>query len=263
MARIRTIKPEFFTSDDTCALSPLARLLYIGLWCESDREGRFVWAPKAFKRRYLPEDDCDVDELCEELRERGLVVLYGDNLARIPTFSKHQHVNPREALSVLPSPDGPPDDASPPVSDASVTRREEGKEREGREQKERKVSRARGALKTELAENWKPTEDELAYAKAHGCPDPADTAERFRLHHRRNATKHADWTAAFQYWCRNEKNFRLAKPQASTPMTAAPEPWEQRLKNYKPGGMWQPNWGPRPESGKCWAPKELLATVMQ
>ena len=43
MARIRTIKPEFFTSDDICALSPLARLLYVGLWCEADREGRLVW----------------------------------------------------------------------------------------------------------------------------------------------------------------------------------------------------------------------------
>ena len=45
MARIRTIKPEFFTSDDICALSPLARLLYVGLWCEADREGRLVWTP--------------------------------------------------------------------------------------------------------------------------------------------------------------------------------------------------------------------------
>ena len=50
MARIRTIKPEFFTSDDICALSPRARLLYIGLWCEADREGRLVWAPRGFKR---------------------------------------------------------------------------------------------------------------------------------------------------------------------------------------------------------------------
>ena len=45
MARIRSIKPEFFTSDDICALSPLARLLYVGLLCEVDREGRLVWSP--------------------------------------------------------------------------------------------------------------------------------------------------------------------------------------------------------------------------
>jgi hypothetical protein len=74
MARIRTIKPDFFTSDDICALSPLARLLYIGLWCEADREGRLVWAPRVLKRRYLPEDNCDIEALCRELIERELVV---------------------------------------------------------------------------------------------------------------------------------------------------------------------------------------------
>lgn len=104
MARIRTIKPEFFTSDDIVALSLAARLLYIGLWCEADREGRFEWKPKAFKRRYLPDDDCDIEGVCSELLAKGLVALYGENLAYIPTFSKHQHVNGKETPSRLPSP---------------------------------------------------------------------------------------------------------------------------------------------------------------
>lgn len=43
MARIRTIKPEFFTSEDIVSLSPLARLFYVSLWCEADREGRLDW----------------------------------------------------------------------------------------------------------------------------------------------------------------------------------------------------------------------------
>ena len=77
MARIRTIKPEFFTSEDIVSLSPLARLLYIALWCESDKEGRMVWKPATFKLRYLPGDNCDVLALCEEILERGLVKLYG------------------------------------------------------------------------------------------------------------------------------------------------------------------------------------------
>lgn len=104
MARIRTIKPEFFTSEDIVGLSPLARLLYIALWCEADREGRLVWKPKTFKLRYLPADDCDVDALCDELTGSGLVHLYGDGLAMIPTFAAHQHVNPRESASQLPEP---------------------------------------------------------------------------------------------------------------------------------------------------------------
>lgn len=101
MARIRTIKPEFFTSEDIVSLSPLARLLYIALWCEADREGRMVWKPATFKLRYLPGDNCDVQALCTEIIDRGLIKLYGDGLAFVPSFLAHQHINPRESASQL------------------------------------------------------------------------------------------------------------------------------------------------------------------
>jgi hypothetical protein len=104
MARIRTIKPEFFTSEDIVGLTPYARLLYIALWCEADKEGRLVWKPTTFKLRYLPGDSCDVAALCKELTDSGLVVLYGQGYAHIPSFSAHQHINPRESASQLPDP---------------------------------------------------------------------------------------------------------------------------------------------------------------
>jgi hypothetical protein len=104
MARIRTIKPEFFTSEDIVELSPFARLLYIATWCEADREGRLNWKPKTFKIRYFPADSIDVEALCTELTQKRLVVLYGDGFAYIPSFLKHQHVNPREAKSDLLAP---------------------------------------------------------------------------------------------------------------------------------------------------------------
>lgn len=105
MARIRTIKPEFFTSEDIVALSPFARLLYIALWCEADKEGRMVWKPRTFKMRYLPGDSLEIDALCKELIDAGLIVLYGDGYACIPAFKAHQHINPRESDSQLPAPD--------------------------------------------------------------------------------------------------------------------------------------------------------------
>lgn len=105
MARIRTIKPEFFTSEDIVSLSPLARILYVALWCEADKEGRLVWKPITFKLRYLPADGCDIQALCQEIVDRGLVRLYGDGYAFIPSFSAHQHINPRESASQLPEPD--------------------------------------------------------------------------------------------------------------------------------------------------------------
>lgn len=138
MARIRTIKPEFFTSEDIVALSPLARLLYIAIWCEADKEGRMAWKPRTFKLRYFPGDACDIEALAAELVESGLVVLYGDGLAYVPSFAKHQHINPRESASTLPTPEtGTRRDASArvgtrasTVSDGETTRREEGKGRE-------------------------------------------------------------------------------------------------------------------------------------
>lgn len=105
MARIRTIKPEFFTSEDIVALSPMARLLYIACWCEADREGRMEWKPGTMKLRYFPGDNCDIKELAGELLGRGLVVVYevgGREHAEIPSFTYHQVINNRETASSFP-----------------------------------------------------------------------------------------------------------------------------------------------------------------
>ncbi len=99
------------------ALSPLARLLYIGVWLDADREGRLTWKPNTLKVRYLPGDQCDINQVSKELLDRGLIVLYGDGLAYIPTFLEHQVINPRESKSKIPSPD---DVSSSRVSDASL-----------------------------------------------------------------------------------------------------------------------------------------------
>jgi hypothetical protein len=105
MAYIRTIKVSFFSSADIVSLSPLARLLYIALWTEADREGRLTWRPDNFKLRFLPGDACDIRELCAELVESGLVIPYvveGVTYAEIPTFKRHQSINGKERASVLP-----------------------------------------------------------------------------------------------------------------------------------------------------------------
>lgn len=147
MARIRTIKPEFFTSEDIVSLSPYARLLYIALWCEADREGRMTWKPKTFKMRYLPGDSIEINALCDEVVNAGLVRLYGDSLAFIPAFRAHQHVNPREAASQLPE---------PPKSDAMTTRAARVSDAEphdsdvqvGKEGKEKKGTRVDALFET-------------------------------------------------------------------------------------------------------------------
>ena len=170
MARIRTIKPEFFTSEDIVALGPWARLLYVALWCEADREGRMLWKPRTFKMRYFPADDIDVQGLCAELTSAGLVVLYGDGLAYIPSFSRHQHVNPRESKSELPDP--PPVDnsrvihASARVSDAQGGR--EGREGSTKESPDPDGSAAGAASLSSKAELWRASVSVLTQG---GCPE--------------------------------------------------------------------------------------------
>lgn len=135
MARIRTIKPEFFTSEDIVDLTPLARLFYVSLWCEADREGRLEWKPRTFKLRYFPGDDCDIDQMCQSLIDAGLVVVYevgGKQYAEIPTFKNHQVINNRESESEIP-------ENPARFCDAALTResgvKAEGKGKEGREGK--------------------------------------------------------------------------------------------------------------------------------
>lgn len=189
MARIRTIKPEFFTSEDIVSLSPLARLLYIAIWCEADREGRLAWKPMTFKLRYLPADNCDARALCQELLDSGLVVLYGDGLAFIPAFTAHQHINPRESESRFPSPDecdatrceqvNAPrdDDAQRRVNDASArdSDAQGGRERKGKEGKGKEGIYHPNGWLSEAAETAAsgpdPTESETPQPKPPGLPD--------------------------------------------------------------------------------------------
>lgn len=126
MARIRTIKPEFFTSEDIVSMTPLSRLFYVSLWCEADREGRLEWKPRTFKIRYFPVDDCDIETVAKELCDRGLIHLYeadGHTYAEIPSFKKHQVINNREAQSCIPA----------RVKAASPRVQGEGKGRKGKE----------------------------------------------------------------------------------------------------------------------------------
>ena len=105
MARIRTIKPQFFTSEDVTALEPLARLLFVGLFTECDRDGRVEDRPRTLKMRLLPEDDVDLDALLWSLVDGGLIRRYeanGVHIIQVSGFLKHQKPHPKEPASILP-----------------------------------------------------------------------------------------------------------------------------------------------------------------
>lgn len=106
MARARLIKPEFFHDEDLVELAPLTRLLFIGLWGIADREGRLEDRPKRIKMQVLPADQCDVDEMLDELAAAGAVRRYeldGERYIWIPGFGRHQNPHPKERESAIPA----------------------------------------------------------------------------------------------------------------------------------------------------------------
>ena len=107
MARSRNIKPGFFLNDKLAECDPLARLLFAGLWCIADREGRLEDRPKRIKAEILPYDDCDVDKLLNQLAKQGFIIRYeidDKRYIQISNFLKHQNPHIKEAASTIPPP---------------------------------------------------------------------------------------------------------------------------------------------------------------
>lgn len=118
--KIRSIKPEFFSDPKIVKLSPMARILYIGLWCYVDDEGRGEWIPKMIDGALFPLEQVDIHGLLGELVNLGRVVPYevGDRMYfYLPTFERYQKPN-RKYESKLPKP--PPAGSQQDVSTADA-----------------------------------------------------------------------------------------------------------------------------------------------
>lgn len=109
MARARNIKPGFFKNDTLVEMSFETRLLFIGLWCIADREGRFEARNKKIKMELFPCDDVDVSKCIADLEAGGFLVQYavnGKSYAQILNFTKHQTPHHKEVASEIPAPPG-------------------------------------------------------------------------------------------------------------------------------------------------------------
>ena len=83
MARIRTIKPEFWSSEQVMDCSRNSRLLFIGLWNFADDAGRLPDSAKTIKAQIFPGDDdvnsTNVRGMLDELSANGLLQKYEAN----------------------------------------------------------------------------------------------------------------------------------------------------------------------------------------
>lgn len=112
MARTRSIKPGFFDNDVLGDLPPITRLLFIGLWCIADRDGRLEDRPRKIKKAILGYDDVDsdaVDSMLQALHSAGFIIRYeanSSNFIQIINFVKHQNPHMKEKPSEIPPPKG-------------------------------------------------------------------------------------------------------------------------------------------------------------
>lgn len=107
MARARNIKPSFFQDDKLGELPIYSRMAFIGLWTLADFKGCLELRPKMLKVQLLPYDDCNIEEVINNLEQARFIRYYsvdGKKYIKIVNFEKHQnpHKNERDSGSDIP-----------------------------------------------------------------------------------------------------------------------------------------------------------------
>lgn len=103
MSRIRSVHPGLWTDEAFVSVSPMARLLFVGIWTEADDLGCFEWKPVTLKMRVLPVDNADVGALMNDLHSANMVMRYtmnGREYGAVRNFCRYQR--PKKPKSVHP-----------------------------------------------------------------------------------------------------------------------------------------------------------------
>lgn len=279
MARIRSIKPEFFRHEALYEAEqetglPL-RLAFAGMWTAADREGRFEWKPRQLKLDCLPYDDVDFSRVLDALMTRGFIVKYecaGKELGCIPGWNKHQVINNREKPSDIPPPSDindltraarVGDESGTPLGNAQV----EGKGKEhGREGKGEGETRARDLpVRVELTPmtiDFALSDADSDFAHEIGMTDAIVNAELSKFIARKMSRKEvsADWAAEWRLWCHRWREMNPKATEPPAPCDDSTVDWDKQLGRFRRGLPWNvPIWGPEPGHGGCRAPPVLLA----
>lgn len=108
MARARNIKPGFFKNYDLADLGPHAQLLFAGLWCLADKEGRLKDQPRLIKAEIFPYYEVDVNGELTKLERLAFIDRYevdGMAIIQVANFVEHQSPHHTEKASTLPCKD--------------------------------------------------------------------------------------------------------------------------------------------------------------
>lgn len=271
MARIRSIKPEFWTDEKVVELPAMARLLFIGLWNFADDDGRMVLSAKRLKLQIFPADKCDISALLGELRGNSLIAIYqvdGIEYLQVNGFAKHQKVDKRTASKHPAPPNSPEPRRIPPPEGI----KEGIKEGSGGDAAVAAPAPGDSRLGSRLPEDWKPDKDLEAWSTATRPDLNFDTVladfRDFWLAKPGAAGRKLDWNRTFKRWVRNEKQKRA--PATEGPKFG-PKPfrpvdreaiWRPRLEMFAKSGTWLSSWGPKPGEPHCEVPPALLKEAL-
>lgn len=256
MARIRTIKPEFFRHEELFEAEKASglplRIAFAGMFTVCDRDGRFKWQPRVLKLDVMPFDDVDFAAVLDALADHGFIEKYsvdGCTYGHIPSWSKHQHVNQREPESTIPAPD---EDSARTCK--NIPARVEGKGRGGEREwngthvadatapTPKLVSAKRG---TRMAPDWQPSPENRSFASSRGVPEAeiAKEAQKFRDHWLSKAGPGGvklDWDATWRTWIMKACEWRgwapltQAEAGASVAWITMDDPrWQSLAERYR------------------------------
>ena len=109
MARIRTIKPEFWCDEKASRWPPLTRLVFLALISLADDKGRLVDNVKMLDGQIFPNTDDTCAGALDTLARESRVIRYegpsGQRLLQIANWAKHQKVD-KPGRVFLPAPLG-------------------------------------------------------------------------------------------------------------------------------------------------------------
>jgi hypothetical protein len=218
--RIRSIRPEFWTSEDIASLTWAQRLIYIGLWSYVDDNGVGRDVEKLIAADLFPlEDDTQavlmqIAGALSEYSSRQMVTRYevaGKRYLHINAWSAHQKINrPSDGRYPLPTREDAvihdilTEPSLSPHEEVALGEGEKGRRGEG--EKEEIIPRKRGQR---LDPKWVPSE-ETRSLMADQCPSVDLRAEHDKFidywtaKAGRDATK-LDWDATWRNWIRNAK----------------------------------------------------------
>ena len=233
MAKSRMLRPEFWTDEKVVSLSPLARLLFLGMWNYACDNGHLDESILQLKMRVLPAESCDTAELLEEVIASGMVVRTNGclkivNLAdkqpldlRFLVFCEHCEHDEQARYK---KEDKKPSRGSrasvtraTPVVPSSARRSGDG-DGDGDGDGKRVRGRVRSPERP-LGQDWQPNDRHHDYARKHNL-DLDREAFRFRHHAAANDRRQRDWNAAFSSWLDKARDFSPQRQQS---------PWDRAI----------------------------------